>query len=254
MSIVPLLSSQAGGAFGDTPLLIPNLGLWLKADAGITLVGGAVDGWADQSGNGRDFSAPALANRPAYSGTLNDLPVLTFDGSTDYLNGGANALTICTSLTVLTIITALKYGASATQRAFAISAGNAATAGRVSMGVSTTQYELGARRLDSDVTFTTIAGGTPTTSPTIHSSVVRFSAGTGAIFANGASQVDTTLTTAGTSDATNSLRVLVGVGTTLSGTFMSGDIAEIIVYQRAISVEERNSVERYLSVKWGIAI
>ena len=34
----------------------------------------------------------------------------------------------------------------------------------------------------------------------------------------------------------------------------TGDIAEVLIYPRALSVSERQSVERYLSAKWGIPI
>ena len=35
---------------------------------------------------------------------------------------------------------------------------------------------------------------------------------------------------------------------------VTGDIAEVLIYPRALSVSERQSVERYLSAKWGIPI
>jgi len=243
---------MASQSRGSLPSDIANLGLWLKADAGVTLVSGAVDAWADQSGNARDFTAPAAGNRPAYSGTLNGLPVLTFDGTTDYLNGNAQALTLCNALTGITIIAVVDYGATAIQRVIGISATSSSSAGRVSMGTSATEYDLGARRLDAD-SFTTISGGSPVLVPVIQSSTVRFSLGTGMIRVNGASVVDTSLTTAGTSQAGDSLRAVIGVGTVLSG-FLNGSLAEVIVYQRALSTAERASVERYLSVKWGISI
>jgi hypothetical protein len=250
MSIVPLLSSQAGGAFGDTPLLIPNLGLWLKADAGVTLVSGAVNAWADQSGNGRDFSAPAGANRPAYSGTLNGLPVLTFDGGTDYLQGNAASLNIARNVSGLTVIAVVKYGAAAVQRVF--SARTNAVATRVLMGVSTTQWQVGTKRLDADPDVL-IAGGTVNTNFVIQSGVLRYSLATAGVFINSASQSDTAFQTAGNSSDTDSGATFVGASI-VPGSFLNGDLAELIIYQRAISVEERNSVERYLSVKWGIAI
>jgi hypothetical protein len=250
MSIVPLLSSQAGGAFADTPRLIPNLGLWLEADVGITLVGGAVDAWADQSGNGRNFSAPALSNRPAYSGTLNGLPVLTFDGSTDYLTGNAASLNIAQNVDGLTMIVVAKYATSTVQRSFGIS--TTTSAARCLVGVSTTQWLIGSRRLDGD-TGTLVSGGTTNNNYVIQSGVLRYSVATAGVFVNSASQSDTAFQTAGNTSNTASMRVVIGTGTDLAS-FMSGDIAEVIVYQRAISVEERNSVERYLSVKWGITI
>jgi len=252
MSIVPLLSSQAGASFADTPRLIPNLGLWLDAGVGVTLVSGAVDAWADQSGNGRNFSAPGATNRPAYSGTLNGLPVLTFDGSTDYLLGGASSLSIAQNVSGLTVIAVVKYATGVSQRVAGISTGAGATGVRHQPGVSTTAYTMSGRRLDADG-LQTITGGTVTASPIIHSSVVRYSVATAGIFVNSASQVDTAFLTAGNTSNTASLRFTIGCSLDLNQ-FVNGDIAEFIVYQRAISVAERNSVERYLSVKWGITI
>jgi len=250
MSIVPLLSSQAGGAFSDTPRLIPNLGLWLEADVGVTLVGGAVDAWADQSGNGRDYSAPAT--RPAYSGTLNGLPVLTFNGSTDYLTGNAASLNIARNVSGLTMIAVVKYATAVASRFVSISTGALANAARATMGRTLTQWELAGRRLDGD-TLQVLSGGTANTNAVIQSAMFRYSAGTAGVFVNTASQVDSAFQTAGSTSNTTSLRFVIGSAIDFA-TFLNGDLAEIIIYQRAISVEERNSVERYLSVKWGIAI
>jgi hypothetical protein len=246
---IPLMASQSRGSL---PSDIANLGLWLKADAGVTLVGGAVDAWADQSGNGRDFSAPAPTNRPAYSGTLNGLPVLTFDGSTDYLTGNAASFTLAQNVSGLTMIAVVKYATGTIQRAFAISSGLANDASRAAFGVTATQWSFVARRLDA-VAPAIISGGTSNENHVIQSSVLRYSQATGAIFVNSASQVDTTLLSAGSTSNTSSLRAVVGVAIDLIQ-FLNGDIAEVIIYQRALSAPERNSVERYLSVKWGIAI
>jgi hypothetical protein len=243
----PLLT---GGLAGNLPLSVPDLGLWLKADAGITLVGGAVDAWADQSGNGRNYSAPAT--RPAYSGTLNGFPVLTFNGSTDYLTGDAESLTLGQNVTGLTMILVVKYAGAMIQRAFGISTSAAVDGTRALVGVSATQWQTGGRRLDAD-SVVLLSGGTASTATVIQSSLLRYSVATGAVFVNGASQVDTTFQTAGNSQNGASLRTIIGGGLNLAN-FLQGDLAEIIVYQRAISVEERNSVELYLSQKWGIAI
>jgi hypothetical protein len=242
----PLLT---GGLAGNLPLSVPDLGLWLKADAGVTLVGGAVDVWADQSGNGRDFTAPAAGNRPAYSGTLNGLPVLTFDGSTDYLAGNAASLNIATSVTGITMIAVAKYATGVMQRSIAIS--DTSTGARCLIGVSTTQWQVAGRRLTEAAT--TISGGTVNNNYVIHSGVIRYSVATAGVFINSVSQADAAFSTAGNSAATDSASVYIGLGSNLAS-FMSGDIAEVIIYQRAISVEERNSVERYLSQKWGITI
>jgi hypothetical protein len=178
------------------------------------------------------------------------LPVLTFDGSTDYLQGNAATLNIARNVTGVTVIAVVKYGAAAAQRVFSARTNTAAT--RVLMGVSATQWQVGTKRLDAD-NDVLIAGGTVNTNFVIQSGVLRYSLATAGVFVNSASQSDAAFQTAGNSSGTDSGATFVGASV-IPGSFLNGDLAEIIVYQRAMSVEERNSVERYLSVKWGIAI
>lgn len=44
------------------------------------------------------------------------------------------------------------------------------------------------------------------------------------------------------------------IGRTAPGEFLIGSIGEIIIYDRALSTEERKSVENYLSKKWSIKL
>ena len=240
-------SNPQGG--GNIPTAIPDLGLWLKADAGITLVGGEVDAWADQSGNGRNFSAPGATNRPAYSGTRNGLPVLTFDGTTDYLSGNAASLNIARNVSGVTMIAVVKYGAAAVQRAFSTRI-NTAGGTRTLLGVSATQWQTGTKRLDAD-SDVLIAGGTANANYVVQSGVLRYSVATAGIFINGVSQVDTAFQTAGNSSDTDSNATFVGASI-VPGSFLNGDLAELIVYRRAITPDERTQVENYLRHKWAI--
>jgi hypothetical protein len=235
---------------GNTPLTIPNLGLWLKADVGVTLVGGAVNAWADQSGNGRDYSAPAT--RPAYSGTLNGLPVLTFNGSTDYLTGNAASLNIARNVSGVTMIAVVKYATGGADQRLCLIGTNSASNVRAGISSMSSQYRTSGRRLDSDSAQGSNAG-TVTGSFAIQAGIFRYSVATAGVGVNSVVS-DFAFQTAGNASDTDSARTAIGVDLQLTGNFLNGDIAEIIVYQRAISVEERNSVERYLSVKWGIAI
>jgi hypothetical protein len=70
-----------------SPKGLPGLALWWRADAGVTLDGGRVMGWADQSDQGNDgLHAASGVTLPEWqSGALNGLPLLRFDG-TDYLD------------------------------------------------------------------------------------------------------------------------------------------------------------------------
>jgi len=66
-----------------SPKNISGLSLWLKSDAGVTLSGSNVTAWADQSGNGNNFSD--VVNMPMLvNDSINEYPAIYFRG-TDYL-------------------------------------------------------------------------------------------------------------------------------------------------------------------------
>lgn len=87
-----------------------GLQLWLRADASVTANGsGVVTRWADQSGLGND----AIATDPTHAPTLqlnslNGLPTLRFNGSTEYLDVADSASISCLTQDV-TIITVVSY-------------------------------------------------------------------------------------------------------------------------------------------------
>lgn len=69
-----------------SPLEIPGLRCWFRADSLTLLDGATVQTWTDSSGNGLDASQSVPANRPTFkTGIINGLPVVYFDDSNDYL-------------------------------------------------------------------------------------------------------------------------------------------------------------------------
>lgn len=81
--------------------------LWLDANQGVTTTSSAVTEWADQSGYSNDCTPPAASNRPSLvdPGT-NSHPIITFDGSNDYLTASDdNSLDLTTwSIVVVGIV------------------------------------------------------------------------------------------------------------------------------------------------------
>jgi hypothetical protein len=78
-------SAAASAPFVPTDL--DSCKLWLRADAGVTKSNDSVSLWADQSGNSNDCAA-TLTTRPLWvANQLNGQPVLSFDGSNDNLVG-----------------------------------------------------------------------------------------------------------------------------------------------------------------------
>lgn len=67
----------------DAPTTLPNLAEWYKSDAGITIAGGKVTGWADQSGNGRNFRmANGAVGALQIASALNGRPVVELGDTT----------------------------------------------------------------------------------------------------------------------------------------------------------------------------
>lgn len=90
----PITEEQARGAMTAPGGVNQGLHLWLQADRGVEATGGAVSTWHDMS-NSRDFTQGTNANRPAYnsdSKRLNFNPGVTFDGVNDYLSNAAGLL------------------------------------------------------------------------------------------------------------------------------------------------------------------
>jgi hypothetical protein len=81
----------------------------LQADTGVTETGGAVSAWADQSGNGNNFSQGTAGARPALQ-TVSSFLALVFDGTNDMLTGSNFAA----NLSSFTIIALAKTASNAT--------------------------------------------------------------------------------------------------------------------------------------------
>nr|WP_186382040.1 S-layer homology domain-containing protein [Paenibacillus terrae] len=72
-----------------------NLHLWLRAEDGVTAAGGTVSEWKDQSGHGYDFSQADPTKQPAYnddSNRLNFNKAITLDGTNDFLQNANGIL------------------------------------------------------------------------------------------------------------------------------------------------------------------
>jgi|GEM_PF-649283 len=70
---------------------VPTHGLafWVRADAGVTLDASGVSEWADQSGHRRDAVQPAAASRPRFApDALHGKPAIRFDGLDDFFEFG----------------------------------------------------------------------------------------------------------------------------------------------------------------------
>jgi len=234
---------------GPTDLAVTDgLQLWLKADAGTTLGGsGGVLQWADQSGNLNDAAqldenlAPALTNN-----AVNGHPALRFDGTDDFLEiADSDSLSITGDITTFFVV---RFADFATYRAvWAKTTGN--------LPAPTDMYALpnngrlrlyrgngtgpGIQFVDSARPFAAgsfLLAGFDQAGPTVSHYLNGLLNGTGSI-------------TVPLADGDGTLRIGTRADTV---TRMKGEMAELLIYNRALALTERRTVERYLAEKYGL--
>jgi hypothetical protein len=224
-----------------------SLQLWLKADAGITTnTSGAVTAWADQSGKANNAAQPDEAAAPKLvTGALNGKPVVRFDGDDDYLDVATSlGLEIVGDISSYFVV---KFDDFANFRA---------VWGKTLVNIpAATDYYV-----------------TPTGVPRLYrgSGIVS---DIGAVDATIVARAETYILlgfqVAGTTVTHYLNGQAVGTGeiraTLVDGatplkigsrddlfTKMKGDIAELVIFDSALSDTERGSVVNYLQTKYGI--
>lgn len=228
--------------FGFDPRTVPPCALWLDAadSNALVLSGSAVTTWKDKSGNARD--ATSVGSPTLTTGALNGLPVVTFNGSTQYMTcplslGSTQPLTMfvvarSTTLTGFRAAVSLNgvpgaRGASlmlylsGTSRWW-FSGGNGPTDGnQTTLVLSTTRFDINANYWRPSFVQMNINGTAYASSSATPTSLVA-----------------------------NSTMI---IGRAQGGIeYWSGPIAEILVYSNTLTSSQREQVEGYLAFKWGL--
>src|SRR5580765_10921 len=228
-----MLVGLRGGAVVTPPFdptSIAGLKPWLKADALSLSDGDPVTTWADSSGSGYDVASSG-AQRPIYhTGIVNGKPALQFVSVVSQFMQAKTSLGISQPDTIFIVAKTVGGGS-----------------GRL-IDVAT-----GARQLldvDDPATghFRIFAG-------TLLADAVNYD-GAFHVFAavfNGASSfgyVDGTQTITGNAGSAGVGNLVIGSDTTAA--FMTGYIAEVLIYNSALSGTDRGNVETYLKTKYAI--
>lgn len=227
-----------------SPSDISGLVLWLDADA----IEGLNDGdpittWEDQSGNNNDATQSTGSAKPTYqTNELNGKPVVRLDGTDDYLDfGDPAALDFGTnSFSIFIVVKAADEEAAVFVKDNYAGDGNGILIFRSSSATDNYAYYNG--------TDTIVIG---TADANYHLlEVVRSGTGAGqlAVFRDGVAG------TPGTESRTldNAINAYLGISNSVDDVFLNGDFAEIIIYDSALSQANRESVEDYISSKYGI--
>lgn len=225
-----------GGMLPFSPLSIPGLALWLDASR-LTLADlDPVTTWPDLSGNGRDASQATAAKKPTFiANGQNGKGVVRFDGVDDWLQA------LFTLNQPTEIFSVHRYRSARVGDDTAFDGSVALNTMRLFRGDATTygfaQMYAGAVGPRNDAV----------TVEQWHLYRCLF---------NGASSemsVDSGTAATGDPGAGNGGGVTLGSTAAGAAGFGPVDIAEILLYDSALSTANRQKVEAYLKQRWGIA-
>jgi hypothetical protein len=206
---------------GDlSPLSFGGLRMWLRADAGVVAdSSGRVSEWRDQSGNGADALQLASSGQPVRNpDVVGGLPALAFDGLNDFISFPrmTNVRTVFWVLRQDPAASAVPHFLLGDSTDFHFFAGNTTIwSGNTSPSIRSGQTRLNGTPVDG------LATPRPT-GMTIVSLVT-----TGNVSADNFSQ-----------------------DRALNSGFWWGDLAELVLYDRALAPSEVRSVEDYLALKY----
>ncbi len=245
----PVVRTATAGA-PPTLGVTATLQLWLKADAGVTTgAGDTVLTWADQSGHANDAVATDELTAPIVAaGAVNGLPAIRFDGADDSLQvADSVSVSITGNITSFFVVKMDDFGTF--RSVWAKTAGN--------LPAPTDFYTLPGsgipRVFRGDGTFGSLANVDGAAA--LHAGsfdLVGFSAAGASLthFLNGQPN-GTGVSTTGTADTDRPL----WIGTRDDGvTRMKGDIAELLIYDTALSAVDLRSVQIYLGARYGVPL
>jgi hypothetical protein len=241
-----------------TPADVTGLRLWLKADAITGLSDGAgIATWSDSSGLGNDAVMAVGGFQPTYqTNEVNGLPCARFDGTDDRMDiTNANMLAASNNAAGFTAFAYINLSSpsNASRDIYSISNGVDGTAVRIKFGqraVTLGEWSMSGRRLDADTAQNLVGNQTQTGWQLI--TVVSDWANDDAFIYRGENTEASTTTwlTAGNTSATNALACHVGSAPSAGSEFWIGDIAELAVYDNAVSTTDRLNLWAYFQAKY----
>jgi len=231
------IASSGASVSPFSPTSIAGLKLWLKADAGVTEAGGVVTSWADQSGEGNDAGngiPPELLTNQ-----INGLPAIQFSEGA-WLQIPENNIGNSGNITVFVVIDYTAGG-------ILLNKGDGAT-------FEATEWEMApqngfgyVKNDEGDYSWNVVAF-TPSGLSLI---TMITTSGVTELFNNNSS-----VGTSSNATPVNAISQYIGIGgggtTGAAQSPLNARIAEIIIYNSALSIQNREAVENYLNSKYNI--
>lgn len=223
---------------------IPRSGLitWLMANEGITLASGNVSIWNDRSGQNNHATQSNSSNRPGYSSSaINDLPAVTFNGSSQFLALPSGYSTFTSGASIFVVLRPNSVSAGAR----VIDLGNGATSDNVNIQEPTStgasMYVFNGSTPSSVTASSAITLGKFQLLEAIHNGSTTATILTNALQGAQSTSMNSITNTPRSSN-------FLGQGSA-GGNYFNGDIAEVLVYNRAVTTLERSTIEAALISK-----
>jgi hypothetical protein len=226
-----------------------GLVLWTKADSltGAVANGGTVASWTDLSGHAHHAVQATASKKPTFkSSGLNSLPTLSFDGTDDSLTVAHTAAFLATRLSVFAVA---KTNVSRDYQAIVAKTSNAFDEGFLFGSVdaaSSGKLGLFVNAVGNAAKLTVATGAFKVVSGTYDGSnvKVRVSPSTVANSTAYAGNLNTSVNDLIIGDYNGNASCVAGC--------WQGEMAEILLYDQALSDTDRLSVEAYLRAKYGL--
>jgi len=227
----------------------------LESDIGVTSVNGLVSTWADQSGNGNDFVQATAAHQPLLNpGVINGLPVINFDGASQwltsaFLNSGAKTVVAVyrnnpASSSAFYTLAAIKGSATFMEIYFTTLSGYNNLSFKADSAA-------GGASLTSSIAIDTVGG------VQFHELDITYDGGTNTAVGSYAVNQDgnvQVVSTGGAYGFTGTNQCAIGADVSsgnVGSSFYSGDLAFFLVADQLTSMELA-AVQQYLNLKYGV--
>lgn len=232
----------------DTSFSRSGLALWLRSDTGVELNGQGIESLSDLSGNGMDAGQLTAGSQPTLElAAINGEPVIRFDGTDDFLQMPSGFSDFSAGITAFVV--AKTQDANSYARFFDLGSGQASNniflAREATSDNFLYEHYLGSSSQGSVKAVDGISADVTTIFGVVHdvSSVAT-------ILKNGVGQATSVfnLPAVGTRSSN-----FIGRSNWSADGYFSGDIAEVMIFDRALSFAERETVSDYLRNRYGIA-
>ena len=226
-----------------TPAQMTTAAWYDASDAAtLTLSGSSVTAWADKSGNDLHLVQGVANKQPQFGvNTINGMTTVKFDGSNDNLVTGSNPFA-AGGISDAMVIVVHRHDASARGTLFSLS-GTSANTGRWQAHApwtSTMYFDAGGGRINTSY-------GVAVGDVILASFYNSTTEGVQQVYKNGALLVGDT-----TANSTNTVGNIF-MGSSADTQYQNTSIAEMIIINGTVGVDDRQKLEGYLAHKWGQA-